>query len=154
MWEQYHNLVGRNQLTVTLFKVKAHASVDDVVNNVVSPQHFLGNTAADAFAKHGAKLWALPGAMKQQINFIRGKAWRIGLRMSAVITLTIQEYKAFHEKPIRVPRERDSLQQLISQLHSNDHDLDYDNSRVFCRRCALSFLHSRTQLRAALARGP
>ena len=54
LWAEYHDLVRVKCLTVALFKVKAHMSVDDVISGVIAPQDFVGNAAGDAFAKRGA----------------------------------------------------------------------------------------------------
>ena len=73
----------------------------DIAAGSISVIDLIGNEAADAFAKKGAFLWAYPEGMQAQISYLRGRAWRVGMRLAHVVSESVAAYKSL--PPVRAP---------------------------------------------------
>ena len=153
LWDEYFSLVDSNNLSVQLFKVKSHLGYADIVLGKISTTDFLGNEGADAFAKRGAELWAVPDELKSEISSIRGKAWRVGMRMATVVAETVAAYKASPFKIEATSRPRRTLKVMLNELRMLGHRIEVENKKCHCSRCGISFLYNRSQCRALICRG-
>ena len=114
---------------------------------------FIGNEAADAFAKRGAELWQIPSDLKREIYNIRGKAWRVGLRIAAVVSETVAAYKGSQSVLKAMPVKRRTLADLRVEHAGLGHDLQFEGDRGWCSRCGTSFLFNRVQCLSFISKG-
>ena len=153
LWDEYFSVLDPGSLDINLFKVKSHRKYEDIVLGFISVIEFVGNAAADAFAKRGAELWTVPDERKLEIKTARSRAWRVGMRLAAVVAETVA---AFKEAPLlnAIPvKPRRTVAHLRHELESLGHCIEVEGRRASCFRCGITFLFNGTQCRALLNKG-
>ena len=142
LWEEYFSLINAKNLEVRIFKIyKSHCGIGDITSGRISLQDFLGNTFADAFARRGAAAWAFPWDMEQTVQFLRGRAWKIGLRIASVSLTTAKAYKGLVDaKPVSRPKPKCTEQDLLTQLSEIGHEMVHSERKDLCTKCGLSCL--------------
>ena len=153
LWDESFNVLDSKNISLELFKVKGHADCDEVLAGNIPIIDFIGNEAADAFAKRGAELWEIPHDLKREIHNIRGRAWRVGLRIAAVVAETAAAYKESGSVPKAMPVRRRSLADLRSELAGLGHDLEFEDKRGWCFRCGTTFVLYRIQCLSFISKG-
>ena len=128
--------------------------MSDIRAGRISTQDFIGNDVADAIAKKAAGLWRLPRSDRQSISYLRGRAWRIGLRLAAVSLDCVKHYKNdVALQPATKLGKRESLTSMIGGLKSLGHDFEDGGRRMHCKTCGLCWLRGRKHVRLAVRRG-
>ena len=133
---------------------KSHSTLEDILSGRISVGDFLGNQYADSMARRGADLWQLPEEMVQAINFTRGRAWKIGLRLAAV---TVDTVKAYGASPTLAPARRAAARlppkQLVTKLEGEGHHILFEGPRFVCTLCGISGVHCRAHVLKVMSRG-
>ena len=155
LWDEYFATIHDNNLSVQLFKIKSHLTFNDILAGEISVQDFTGNEAADAFAKRGAQIWAVPPEEKREINVLRRQAWRVGMRLAYAVGDVVEKHKNSLCGMVSVKQPRRSMERLQADLADQGHCVIYDSERrrCSCSRCGISFMLNRTQVTAMLKRG-
>ena len=85
LWEEFWNLVDSKNGDVSISKVKAHCSVDEINAGIISWRDFEGNMYADKFADKGAEENQLSYEITSSIDVMDSMAWRVQERLAAII---------------------------------------------------------------------
>ena len=85
LWERFWSAVDAKAGNLRVTKVKAHCNEQDVLNGVISPEDYAGNSFADACADSAADQSALPQALLSSFDVIDGAARQVQRRITAII---------------------------------------------------------------------
>ena len=145
------NRVGQ----VTVYKVKAHATVDHMKVAGIPLYHYLGNTLADVLAKQGAEAAEAPQACFEAVD---GMAWLIQARITSANILAAAHVEedpgpVLHRESVK---RKSMWEKLWAEVRASGHSMEMVNKQLICHTCRamVGLKGIRTWLRANKCNGP
>ena len=84
LWEEYFKEAEKKD-SVTVIKVKAHGSDEQLISGTTSWRDYAGNAYADLLAIEGAVRAALPAAILLEVDYMDQMAFKVQQRLIAVV---------------------------------------------------------------------
>ena len=149
IWRNLWECLGQSARPLPINKVKAHMTVEHLLEGKISLQHYVANLCADVLAGLGAGLAQVPEQAAKQCHFYDGLAWKVQARIVEValqaLQATPEQERAFPDRgQARAQRPREQMRQrrirlLRQALSSTGHSVVLLGTRkVHCKRCLQS----------------
>ena len=102
LWEDLWAAVASHQGSVTVLKVPAHASEEDVILSEVPKEAIIGNFIADAVACRGSKMAELPEEVVDRVKALKAKALLV-LGRAVVVSVAAASLHKNPERSLKPP---------------------------------------------------
>ena len=105
---------------------------------------------ADAAAGRGAEVWRVEDHHKQEVQSIRGRAWRVFMRVAEATLRAAKAAPKLEAKISKRLRVTKSLRDFVEQLSAAGHLIDTKEicGRVTCDACLMSVACNRSSIKA------
>ena len=145
LWLELWQACQGREGTVTMAKVKAHTSEEEVQAGLISRYHQAGNKLSDEYAGKGSQLHQVPEDVVAQITDIDKMATCVLLRLQVINMACAKEFHNLKSRrqeapgqavaPLQAQRPRSLAQRAQEKLTLLGHKINISHVKLACTQC-------------------